>query len=111
MQKKTIVIPTYWGPPENTDLQEDKVFDHPTPLDQEGTLGRALKSIHILNKSDFSVVLIVAVTLSSIEKEVINKIKEICRPFKEKIDISLIYQGNLNKIKQRLFDDDIPPDA
>ncbi len=108
MQKKTIVIPTYWGPPENVDLKEDKVFDHPTPLDQEGTLGRVLKSMHILSRNDFSVVLIIATTLNSIENEALDRVKEICRPFKEKIDISLIHQGNLDKIKQKLLNEDIP---
>ena len=111
MQKKTIVIPTYWGPPENAGLQEDKVFDHPAPLDREGTLGRALKSMHILDRSDFSVVLIIVATMSSIEDEVLEKVKEICSPFKEKIDISLIHQGNLSKIKQKLLNEDIPEDA
>ena len=111
MQKKTIVIPTYWGPPGNTDLQADKVFDHPSPLGQEGTLGRVLESMHILNRNDFSVALIIAATLNSIENEVLDRVKEICAPFKEKIDISLIHQGNLNKIKQRLLDEDVPDDA
>jgi len=111
LQKKTIVIPTYWGPPEDADLQEDIVFDHPTPLDQAGTLGRALKSIDILNRTDFSVVLIVASTLNSIENEVIDRVKEICKPFKEKIDISLIHRDNLNKLKNKLLNDDVPPDA
>jgi len=111
LQKKTIVIPTYWGPPENVDLQAGKVFDHPTPLGQEGTLGRALESMQILNRNDFSVVLIIAATLNSIENEVLDRVKEICAPFKEKIDISLIHQGNLSKIKQKLLDEDVPDDA
>ncbi|MCK5567778.1 MAG: hypothetical protein KAI62_07690 [Actinomycetia bacterium] len=111
MQKITMVIPTYWSPPKGAALQEDRVFDHPIPLDQEGALGRTLESMHILNRNDFSVVLIVASTLDSIENEVINRVKEICGPFKEKIDISLVHQGNLNKIKQRLLNDDVPNDA
>jgi hypothetical protein len=106
-----MVIPTYWSPPKGAALQEDRVFDHPIHLDQEGTLGRTLESMHILNRNDFSVVLIIAVTLNSIENEVIGKVKEICRPFKEKIDISLVHQGNLNKIKQRLLNNDVPNDA
>jgi len=111
LQKKTIVIPTYWGPPEDVDLQADKVFDHPTPLDQEGTLGRVLESMHILNRNDFSVVLIIAVTLDSIENEALDRVKEICSTFKEKIDISIIHQGNLSKIKQKLLNEYVPDDA
>ena len=111
MQKKTIVIPTYWGPPEDTDILEDKVFDHPTPIDQEDTLKRALESLHILYRNDFSVVLIVVSTSNSIEKEVINRIKEICKPFKGKIDISLIHHENLKYLRQQLLNSGVPPDA
>ncbi|MBA7487028.1 hypothetical protein ES707_22590 [subsurface metagenome] len=109
MQKITIVIPTYWSPLEGTDLQEDKVFDHPTPLGQKGTLGRALESLDVLNRIDFSVVLIVASTFNSIENEVICRVKEIYKPFNGKIDISLIHQGNLKNLKQKLLNNNVPP--
>jgi len=106
-----MVIPTYWSPPEDTDLQEDRVFDHPIPLDQEGTLGRALESLDVLSRSDFSVVLIVASTLDSIENEVISRVEEICKPFKGKIDISLVHQGNLKNLKGKLLNNNVPLDA
>ena len=111
MQKITMAIPTYWSPPEGTDLREDRVFDHPIPLDQEGTLGRALESLCVLNRSDFSVVLIVASTLDSIENEVINRVEEICKPFNGKIDISLVHQGNLKNLKEKLLNNNVPLDA
>ncbi len=111
MQKITMAIPTYWSPPEGTDLREDRVFDHPIPLDQEGTLGRALESLCVLNRSDFSVVLIVASTLDSIENEVIRRVEEICKPFNGKIDISLVHQGNLKNLKEKLLNNNVPLDA
>jgi len=111
LQKITMAIPTYWSPPEGTDLREDRVFDHPIPLDQEGTLGRALESLCVLNRSDFSVVLIVASTLDSIENEVINRVEEICKPFNGKIDISLVHQGNLKNLKEKLLNNNVPLDA
>jgi len=111
LQKITMVIPTYWSPTEGTDLQEDRVFDHPISLDQEGTLGRALESLDVLNRSDFSVVLIVASTLDSIENEVISRVEEICKPFNGKIDISLVHQGNLKNLEKKLLNNNVPLDA
>ena len=45
-----MVIPTYWARERSVGLKEgDAIYDHPTPLDNEGTLLRALKSIRVLN--------------------------------------------------------------
>jgi hypothetical protein len=50
--KATIVIPTYWrGPSESgvaCEYESDYIFDRATPLDQEGTLARALESLAVL---------------------------------------------------------------
>ena len=47
--KTTIVIPTYWRGPVSEaplcTLESDYRYDHATPLDAEGTLGRALDSL------------------------------------------------------------------
>ena len=111
MQKITMVIPTYWGPPEDKDIEEEKVFDHPTPLDQEGTLGRVLESLKVLERSDFSIVLIVASTSSKIEKEVVSKVKEISRPFREKYDLKLLHHKNLKSLREKLLSKNVIPDA
>ena len=48
--KKVILIPTYWGRPTSEGWQEgDAVYDHPTPIDEQGTLERTLQSMKILN--------------------------------------------------------------
>ena len=111
MQKITMVIPTYWGPPEDKDIEEEKVFDHPTPLDQEGTLERVLESLKVLERSDFSVVLIVASTSSKIEKEVVSKVKEISRPFREKYELKLLHHKNLKSLREKLLSKNVIPDA
>lgn len=111
MQKITMVIPTYWGPSEDKDIEEEKVFDHPTPLDQEGTLGRVLESLKVLERSDFSIVLIVASTSSKIEKEVVSKVKEISRPFREKYDLKLLHHKNLKSLREKLLSKNVIPDA
>ncbi len=43
-----MVIPTYWTGPNNEWEEGDKVFDHPTPISEEGTIRRTLDSLHIL---------------------------------------------------------------
>lgn len=41
--RKTMIIPTYWCRSSGKCWQEgDAVYDHPTPVDQEGTLERPL---------------------------------------------------------------------
>ena len=111
MQKITMVIPTYWGPPEDKDIEEEKVFDHPTPLDQEGTLERVLESLKVLERSDFSIVLIVSSTSSKIEKEVVSKVKEISRPFREKYELKLLHHKNLKSLREKLLSKNVIPDA
>ena len=56
MKKKvTMIIPSYWRREERLGIKDtDAIYDHPTPLDQDGTLKRAIDSIRILNNKDFS---------------------------------------------------------
>ena len=47
--KITMVIPSYWARESAAGGKEgDAVYDHPTPLDSEGTLLRAIESTGIL---------------------------------------------------------------
>lgn len=78
--RKTMVIPTYWARNSNEEWQEgDGVFDHPTPLDKEGTLKRTLESMKILSERDFKLVILVCPTTDSIEDEVMEKVKRIVK--------------------------------
>ena len=44
--RKTMIIPTYWCRKQATlGRRGDAVYDHPTPVDQEGTLERTLVSM------------------------------------------------------------------
>ncbi|GAI94682.1 unnamed protein product, partial [marine sediment metagenome] len=53
----TMVIPSYWARESKNGWQEgDTVYDHPTPLDDEGTLHRATQSIKVLKDRDFPLV-------------------------------------------------------
>ncbi len=74
----TMVIPTYWGRASAIGWQEgDAVYDHPTPLDHEGTLLRALQSMEILADKDFRLVILAIATAGAIEREVEAKVARI----------------------------------
>ena len=61
--KVTMVIPSYWGrKKEEGRKQSDSIYDHPTPLDEEGTLGRLLDSISLLKDAEGNVTGTVGIT-------------------------------------------------
>ncbi|MCK4772198.1 MAG: hypothetical protein KAT18_04705, partial [Candidatus Latescibacteria bacterium] len=72
--KTTMVIPSYWRRESSQPTREtDVIYDHPTPLDEDGTLGRALESLRILEDRDFELVVIAAATADEIEERVEEK--------------------------------------
>jgi hypothetical protein len=58
MKEFTMVIPTYWGRGEGEETDEEIVFDHPTALNKEGTLGRLLESLSIFKQVAGKIVVI-----------------------------------------------------
>jgi hypothetical protein len=73
-----MVIPTYWGRESAVGWQEgDVVYDHPTPLDMEGTLARTLKSMEILKDRDFQLLVLACATAEDIETQVEEKVRRI----------------------------------
>ena len=76
--KITMVIPSYWGRKKSEGWRSsDSVYDHPTPLDEEGTLGRALNSVADLKDKDFNLVVLGVSTAEDIQAEVESKIAKI----------------------------------
>lgn len=73
-----MVIPSYWGRESSTGWMEgDAVYDHPIPLNLEGTLGRAIKSIKNLDDKDFRLVILAVPTSPDIEDEVEDRVSGI----------------------------------
>ena len=51
--KVTMAIPSYWARESAVGWKEgDAIYDHPTPLDREGTLLGAIRSVNILKDKD-----------------------------------------------------------
>ncbi len=76
--KITMVIPTYWTRESKVGWREgDDVYDHPAPLDQEGTILRAIQSTAILKDQDFQLVILAVATSRDIADQTEAKVKSI----------------------------------
>lgn len=97
--KATMVIPSYWMREKALGVKEtDAVYDHPTPLDEEGTLGRALESLSILEDKDFELVVIAVANAEDIERQVEEKVSQIVSSVSSSIPIHIFSHSHLKKI-------------
>jgi len=102
-----VVIPTFWTRPKSKrgrtassvdDLST--VYDHPTPIDSDGTLPeclRSLQKVHGLGR----VVIIVAATDESIEHRAEDRVREIVDEFPD-IDAFVFGPAELGSLHRRL---------
>jgi len=101
--RTTMVIPTYWSRATTDPWQEgDAVYDHPTPLDVEGTLGRTLESMKILNHKDFKLVIPICPTADEIEDQAEERVRGIIEKAGLEIETYVFTQKNLRLIKDIL---------
>ncbi|MEW6552869.1 MAG: hypothetical protein AB1384_01100 [Actinomycetota bacterium] len=101
----TIVIPSYWGRKSGEPFhEEDAVYDHPTPLDAEGTLARALESVRLLASSDFRLVVLGTATHPDIEAEVERRLEETVAPFRRYYPVALLTHSNVREMKKMLVE-------
>lgn len=74
----TMVIPTYWSRSKEIGWKEgDAIYDHPTPIDEDGTLQRTLESMKILDNKNFKLVLLLCPTNEEILPQALDKVKNI----------------------------------
>lgn len=105
MKDYTIVVPSYWGQAEGIGQGAGEIiFDHPAPLDEQGTLGRLLESLDIFGKVEAKVVIISVADEPAITDAVEKKVDSIIAPFRKRFDITNMSQSSLEKIKKRLAD-------
>lgn len=79
MNNYVIVVPTYWS--REKPQPDDLVYDHPTPLNEEGTLKRLLESLPILKNREVETVIISCPTFADTDSQVKKKVDSILRPF------------------------------
>ncbi|MHA2066955.1 MAG: hypothetical protein ACXABY_21525, partial [Candidatus Thorarchaeota archaeon] len=90
----TMVIPSYWARESRIGWREgDAIYDHPIPLDKEGTLLRAIESIKILKDKDFQLVIIAVATAEDVESRVEEKIANIIRSASATIGVETLLFG------------------
>lgn len=68
-----LAVPTYWTYPGGAG-QEEVIYDHPTPLDAEGTLGRFLASVAKLVNREVQVVIVAAATAPGLQAAVEERV-------------------------------------
>ena len=108
MKDFTMVIPSYWGSAERaSEGTEEIVFDHPTTLGEEGTLGRLLESLDIFGELEGTVVIISVANEPQIADKVETKVESIIKPFQDRFAISHISQSTLEKIKKSLAEQEV----
>ncbi len=100
-----MVIPTYWTGENNEWHEGDAVFDHPTPLNEEGTLLRTIKSIEILDDKDFTLIIIAATTNPKYNDAVERKLKSMLESIDLPVETILITPNRLNEFKEYFLKD------
>ncbi len=106
MEKKmkvTMVIPSYWGRKKKEGSKDsDTIYDHPTPLDEEGTLGRLLDSLPLIKNKDFRLVILGVATTPEIQEEVERKISAIIKDRAKEMDTALFSYSQLSAVHRFL---------
>jgi len=97
----TMVIPSYWGRKKEEKRREtDTIYDHPTPLDGEGTLGRLLESLSLLKNKNFRVVILGVSTAEGIQEKVEKKVTSIAKEKAKDVEALIFSYSHLSKIHQ-----------
>lgn len=103
--KKVIVIPTYWGRSSTQGWKEgDAVYDHPTPIDKQGTLERTLQSMRMLAPADYELAVIVCPTTEDIEDQAAAKVEDIIENVNLEIPCFVFTSDILKKISSYFFE-------
>jgi len=110
MEKIVFVIPTYWCRPGGSPGQPgDAVFDHPTPLDAEGTLTRCLKSLENVRSHSFEVLVITAPVSPELNESVERRVEEIIAPFRRRYPICQFGPADLRAVRGELESSKLDP--
>ena len=110
VMKTCMVIPSYWGRPQSDGWQEgDAVYDHPIPLDQEGTLLRTLKSLEVLESRELTVVVLAVPAAEEIAEAVERKVQEMIDTARQIVEVPILGFGmtHLKEVHHALMEADL----
>lgn len=103
--KVTMVVPSYWGRKKQKGWKStDSVYDHPTPLDKEGTLRRLMDSVSLLSNKNFQLVILGVATAEDIREPVENRLSNLIAEASPEVDTWLFSYSQLSKIHGYLRD-------
>ena len=103
MNNFTMVIPSYWGRPGPALIDDEKkVFDHPTPLDQQGTLPRLLDSLAIFDDSPCRIVIITVANDPDIAGAVKEHMDSLLAPYRDRYDVANFSLETIGHLRERL---------
>lgn len=101
--KATMVIPTYWGRDSKTGIREgDLTYDHPTHIDEDGTLLRCLESISKLKDKDFTLVILACATAPDIAQTVDTKVRKIISQADMEVETLLFSSIGLHEMNRQI---------
>lgn len=101
--KTIMMIPSYWSREAAVGWQPgDMIYDHPTPMDEKGTLSRTLESLQILENTNFTLIILACATAADIEQEVETRVREIVLEADPPVETYVISHSHLDRIHKVL---------
>ncbi len=86
----SIVFPMFWGREKQRIVQDgDHFYDHPTALDDEGTIPTLFDSLRVLDDRDFDVIAVAGASHPSLDQTVEERAGDLLRRHAEKAGVRL----------------------
>ena len=104
--RKVVLIPTYWSRKKKGWQEGDAVYDHPTPIDEEGTLARTLESMKKLAVKDFKLVLLICPTTPEVADAAEKRVVDIVRSVNLMAETYIFTIYDLERMSNIIFDSD-----
>lgn len=104
--RKVVLIPTYWCRAKKEWKPGDAVYDHPTPIDEEGTLARTLESMKRLSPKDFKLVLLICPTTPDVAAEAEERVINIFHDVELHAETYIFTISDLAKIAESMYEID-----
>ncbi len=98
----TMVIPTYWTGGKPGSGAGIPVYDHPTPISGNSTLGRTLASIRNLDNRSFNLVIVVAPTSATVTRQAVARVAEIIKKTDTGVRTFVLGPAELKKVRTTL---------
>jgi len=104
--RKVVLIPTYWSRAKREWKEGDAIYDHPTPIDEDGTLERTLESMKILTAKDFKLVLLICPTTPEVADEAERRVVEMVHNVNLQAETYIFTISDLARISEIMYEED-----